>query len=81
MIDGSMNLFESFLLKFKLSNSQLKIIRDIFLEIGLVFFAGWAIGPLVGQEFQLCLLLLGLIFSMSLWYTCLKITSYLEKNE
>lgn len=51
MIGSSMSSFNKLLLKYKLSDSQQIIILDIFLEISLVFFAGWAIGPLVGQEF------------------------------
>ncbi len=35
---GSMNKLEEFLLKLKLSISQLKILRDILLEVGFIVF-------------------------------------------
>jgi hypothetical protein len=56
-------------------------VRDIFLEVGLVIFAGWTIGPIAVQRVHLALLILGLILSISLWYSCIKLTNYLEKYE
>lgn len=78
---GSMNKLEEFLLKLKLSINQLKILRDILLEVGLIFFASWVIGPLVDQTFRIWLMVSGLIIPGFLWYTCIKLTSYLDIYE
>jgi hypothetical protein len=76
-----MSQVEEFVGKFKLSNSQLKVVRDIFLEVGLVIFAGWTIGPIAVQRVHLALLILGLILSISLWYSSIKLNNYLNQYE
>jgi hypothetical protein len=76
-----MSQVEEFVGKFKLSNSQLKVVRDIFLEVGLLFLASWAIVPLAGQNYRRWQIISGLLTPIFLWYSCIKLTSYFDNDE
>ena len=73
-----MSAWKKFSSKLKLSKVELNIYRDIAKEIGLVFFAGWTVGPIATDNFNFGLMVLGLILSLSFWYTTVRLTIILS---
>ncbi|MEA2056095.1 MAG: hypothetical protein U9O78_00035 [Patescibacteria group bacterium] len=73
-----MKLWNQLIDSIKLSRSQLKVLQGVFKEIGLVFLAGWIIGPIATTNLNLSLMISGIILTLISWCAMMEITNYLD---
>ncbi len=68
------------LIDIELTRPQLQTIVEILIGVGEIFFASWAISPIITGDFDLTLELLGFVLSFISWYVSLIISKKIKEN-